>query len=71
MEHDVFRFLRRLPKILCSLAICGIIGLMIIFAGFSLLVLKLYGIDVPWGPLRIFGGVFVLVRLFQVRRRLL
>lgn len=52
-------------------AIVGIvIGLMIIFAGFSLLVAELYGIDVPWGPLlMIFFGVFVLVRLFQVRRR--
>jgi len=52
-------------------ALTGIvIGLIIIFAGFSLLVAELYEINIPWGPLVIiFFGVFVLVRLFQVRRR--
>jgi uncharacterized membrane protein YkvI len=47
-----------------------IIGLIIIFAGFSLLVTEVYGIDVPWGPLLlIFFGVFILLRLFHVRSR--
>lgn len=52
-------------------ALAGIIiGLIIIFAGFSLLVSELYGMDIPWGPIIIiFFGFFVLVRLFQVRRR--
>lgn len=54
-----------------SRALAGIvIGLIIIFAGLSLLAAELYEIDVPWGPLiMIFFGVFILVRLFQVRRR--
>lgn len=47
-----------------------IIGLIIIFAGFSLLMAEIFGIDVPWGPIiMIFAGVFVLIRLFQVRNR--
>jgi hypothetical protein len=52
-------------------AITGIvIGLIIIFAGFSLLVSELYGINMPWGPIIIIlFGVFILVRLFQVRSR--
>ena len=46
------------------------VGLVIIFAGFSLLVAELYGIDIPWGPIiLILFGVFVLVRLVQVRSR--
>jgi hypothetical protein len=46
------------------------IGLIIIFAGFSLLVSELYGIDIPWGPvIMILIGIFVLLRLFQVRNR--
>ena len=52
-------------------ALAGIIiGLIIIFAGFSLLVAELYGIDIPWGPvIMILFGVFILVRLLQVRSR--
>ncbi len=47
-----------------------VIGLIIIFAGFSLLVAEFYGIDLPWGPIiMILVGVFILVRLFQVRSR--
>ena len=47
-----------------------VIGLIILFAGFSLLATELYEIDVPWGPLiMIFFGVVILVRLFQVRSR--
>ena len=46
------------------------IGLIIILVGFSLLVAELYRIDIPWGPIiMILIGVFVLVRLFQVRSR--
>jgi len=46
------------------------IGLIIIFAGFALLVSEVYGVDIPWGPIIIiFIGVFVLVRLLQVRSR--
>jgi hypothetical protein len=46
------------------------IGFMIILAGFGLLLSELYGIDVPWGPIiLILIGVFVLVRLVQVRSR--
>jgi hypothetical protein len=52
-------------------AIAGIvIGLIIIFVGFSLLVAELYDINIPWGPIIIIlFGVFILVRLFQGRRR--
>jgi hypothetical protein len=52
-------------------AIAGIvIGLIIIFAGFSLLVTELYGISIPWGPIVIILiGIFIMVRLFQVRSR--
>jgi uncharacterized membrane protein YvbJ len=54
-----------------SRPIVGIfIGLIIILVGFSLLVAELYRIDIPWGPIiMILIGVFVLVRLFQVRSR--
>jgi uncharacterized membrane protein YvbJ len=54
-----------------SRLIIGIfIGLIIIFAGFSLLVTELYRIDIPWEPIIIILiGVFVLVRLVQVRSR--
>jgi len=46
------------------------IGLMIIFAGFAFLVSELYAIDVPWVPIiMILFGVFILVRLLQVRSR--
>ena len=46
------------------------IGLIIILAGFSLLVAELYGIYIPWMPIiMILFGVFILVRLLQVRRR--
>ena len=46
------------------------IGLIIILAGFSLLIAELYGIDIPWMPIiMILIGVFVLLRLLQVRRR--
>ena len=46
------------------------IGLIVILAGFSLLVTELYGIDIPWLPIiMILVGVFVLLRLLQVRRR--
>ena len=46
------------------------IGLIIIFAGFALLVSEVYGVDIPWGPIIIiFIGVFVLARLLQVRSR--
>jgi hypothetical protein len=50
--------------------VCIFIGLMIIFAGFALLVSELYAIDIPWGPIiMILFGVFILVRLLQVRSR--
>lgn len=54
-----------------GIPIIGIfIGLMIIFAGFALLVSEFYAIDVPWGPIiMILFGVFILLRLFQVRSR--
>ncbi len=46
------------------------IGLIIILAGFGLLLSALYDISIPWGPIiLILIGVFVLVRLFQVRSR--
>jgi tetrahydromethanopterin S-methyltransferase subunit E len=46
------------------------IGLIIILAGFGLLLSELYGIDIPWGPIiLILIGVFILVRLLLVRRR--
>jgi len=46
------------------------IGLIIILAGFGLLVSDLYGIDIPWGPIIIILiGVFVLGRLLLVRNR--
>jgi hypothetical protein len=65
------RYEREYGSHMGSGALTGIIiGLIIIFAGFSLLVAELYGIDIPWGPIIIiFFGVFVLVRLFQVRSR--
>ena len=45
-----------------------VIGLIVIFAGFSLLVTELYGIEVPWLPIIfILSGAFVLVRWFQLR----
>ncbi len=44
------------------------IGLIIILAGFGLLLSELYGIDIPWGPIiLILIGVFILVRLLMVR----
>lgn len=47
-----------------------IIGLIIIFAGFSLLLSELYNIDIPWVPiLLILFGVYILVRFFQMRSR--
>jgi len=46
------------------------IGLMIILAGFGLLLSELYGIDIPWGPIIfILIGVFILIRLLMVRNR--
>jgi hypothetical protein len=46
------------------------IGLIIIFAGFALLVSELYAIYIPWVPIiMILFGVFILVRLLQVRSR--
>ncbi len=46
------------------------IGLIILFAGFSLLVAEIYGLDIPWGPIiLIVAGVFILVRFFQLRNR--
>jgi tetrahydromethanopterin S-methyltransferase subunit E len=46
------------------------IGLIIILAGFGLLLSELYGIDLPWGPIiLILIGVFILVRLLLVRSR--
>lgn len=46
------------------------IGLIMLFAGFSLLVAEIYGVDIPWGPIiLILVGVFILVRFFQVRSR--
>jgi hypothetical protein len=47
-----------------------VIGLIVIFAGFSLLVTELYGIEVPWLPITfILFGAFILVRWFQLRNR--
>ncbi|MBN1358631.1 zinc ribbon domain-containing protein [Candidatus Bathyarchaeota archaeon] len=46
------------------------IGLIIFFAGFSLLAAEIFGLDIPWGPIiLILAGVFILVRFFQVRNR--
>jgi len=47
-----------------------LIGLAILFVGFSLLVAEIYRIDIPWVPIiLIAAGVFILVRFFQVRGR--
>ena len=46
------------------------IGVIIILAGFGLLLSALYGIDIPWVPsIFILIGVFILLRLLMVRNR--
>ena len=46
------------------------IGLIIILAGFSLLVAEFYRIDIPWFPIvLILIGVFILLRLILARSR--
>lgn len=47
-----------------------LIGLIILFVGFSLLVEELYRINIPWGPIiLILAGVFILIRFFRRQSR--
>lgn len=46
------------------------VGLLILLAGFIVLVAEIYRFSIPWVPIiLILAGIFVLARFFQMRRR--